>query len=290
MKKINTAIFITALAVCLAGCGDKAKDDKNSKADTSSAAETSAATDTEVTPAEEELIIQDEMPTCDMTVTTTGSDGSTSSENLAVKNGDLIFEDADGHWYIPEINENEEYVINAETDQPIATIFDITDDSVTVNFIEIIGFDETRAVASTFTMLDDINFSHQMTFKASDKSTADSPVCLMTITTAYGGTDADGNELESGSFSEDFEVKAGDLFLEDPEGHWYVPEINEDGEYQAKNDFDVPIIEIKEVSDGKVSVNLVDTVNYGETRDVASNYAQDDNKFIHQIVFAGKSE
>ncbi|MCR5541027.1 MAG: hypothetical protein K6F71_09475 [Ruminococcus sp.] len=285
MKRINTVAFITALVVCLAGCGNKSKDDTKSKAE-NSAAESSAdavvtADETEVT-AEEDIQEDVEQPSCRMTVTTYTNGEESFSEDYEVKYGDVFFEDAEGRWYL---NENEELEISADTEQPVANIFSILDDGVTVNSVETVAFDDTRDIASTFEVADGLNYSHQMIFSdgGDDKS-----VCKMKVTTAYSGVDADGNELESGTFSEDFEVKSGDVFFEDVEGHWYIPEMTETRECILRDDLDVPIIEVKEVGDGWVNVNLVETVNFGVSRDVASNVTQGDTKFSYKALFAKK--
>ena len=301
MKKINTAIFITALAVCLAGCGNKAKNDTSSKADASSAADSSVAEtitetittadETEVTlPEDTVTVTREDMPACGMTVSTLtgGDENSATTEDFEARTGDVFFEDSEGHWYLPEISDQQEYLIKAETDQPIINIFEINDDYVMINLIENIPFGDTKDIASTFQLLNDVNFSHKIVFGSSDKTQGDTPVCKMTVNTTYGGTDENGNELESGTFSDDFEIKGGDIFFEDPDGHWYLPEVNDKGEFILKSDFDVPIIEIKAVGGSSASINLVDTVNYGDTRDVASNIASSD--LTHKVTFTEKSE
>ena len=85
----------------------------------------------------------------------------------------------------------------------------------------------------------------------------------------------------------DPDLRVGHVF-EDVEGHWYIPEMTETRECILRDDLDVPIIEVKEVGDGWVNVNLVETVNFGVSRDVASNVTQGDTKFSYKAVFAKK--
>lgn len=46
------------------------------------------------------------------------------------------------------------------------------------------------------------------------------PHCTMTVVTSYGGSDMEGNNLGSGTFTESFTVSGGDIFYEEFGGEW----------------------------------------------------------------------
>ena len=110
---------------------------------------------------------------------------------------------------------------------------------------------------------------------------------VMTIDTTYGGFGEDGNDLGSGSFSAEFEVKKGDVFTEDMGGNWELKKKkflgrDDDGHKEV-------IAEIVDINEKGVIVKLEEgnvMLVYGEEEAVGSTFVVCDGiNYYHVIKF-----
>ena len=115
---------------------------------------------------------------------------------------------------------------------------------------------------------------------------------VMTVETSYGGSGIDGQPLGSGDFSEDYEIKAGDVFCETGGGHWYKAKKSFLGKLEKESEYDEVIAEILEVKADGVKVRLGDTektLHYGSKQNVSSTFVVCDGiNYSHVMTFAEK--
>ncbi|MBQ5332575.1 MAG: hypothetical protein J6K92_04875 [Oscillospiraceae bacterium] len=112
------------------------------------------------------------------------------------------------------------------------------------------------------------------------------PYCTLTVYTSYGGCGIDGQDLGSGSFSEDFRVVGGECFYEDFDGHWTL-------DPKGMSDDSVIARIVKVEADG-VTVQVGGeerTLAYSSECKVASMYVVCDGiNYDHKIRFSGYTE
>lgn len=116
---------------------------------------------------------------------------------------------------------------------------------------------------------------------------------VLTVETKYGGFGVAGQPLESGEFTETFEVAAGDILYEDINGHWTLNIVNSPLSEQICKIINVDSESIT-VSMGGFYINEEEymaeekeiTLPYGELVTVFSKFMVDDGiNYEHQIVF-----
>ena len=109
------------------------------------------------------------------------------------------------------------------------------------------------------------------------------PSCTLVVSTSYGGSGIDGQDLGSGSFKEVFEVSGGDVFYEDFDGHWTL---------DSKNMYEESLImKIVKVEENGVTVqngNEEIVISYSVERKVDSTFVVCDGiNYSHKIRFSG---
>ncbi|MBO5164590.1 MAG: hypothetical protein J6B75_09180 [Ruminococcus sp.] len=114
-----------------------------------------------------------------------------------------------------------------------------------------------------------------MCFTGCDSS---SPKCTLNVETTYGGCGIDGKNLESGSFSEAFEISEGDKFYENYSGHW------------CKDNCDTEIIIlINKIDNNGVTIQIGEqttTLSYNSKKYVDSLYTvYDGTNYEYYIYF-----
>lgn len=110
--------------------------------------------------------------------------------------------------------------------------------------------------------------------------------CTMTVITSYGGSGIDGEDLGSGTFSEEFSIKNDDIFYEDFYGRWYLN--------PKDPDMDLLILEVKKVeTDGVTAIinNKEKKLSFSSDYNVASNiFIADGTNYSYKISFSDISE
>ena len=151
------------------------------------------------------------------------------------------------------------------------------------------GSEAASAENSAASAAESISEESESAAEESEPDIDEELTCTMTVNTTYSGWGEGGQDLGSGSFSNSFEVKAGDVFLENFGGEWYSGKKTILGDVKKESEYDSVIAEITEVTADSVTVKLNEgevTLKRGESIDVDSMFMVcDGTNYHHSIVF-----